>query len=233
MSDFRYIGTELELFSRAIRWKHYWAQHLRPFWRGRVLEVGTGIGSNFAALGSEQVQSWVCLEPDPALARRICAPQGVPVEVVVGRLKDLPRDESFDAILYADVLEHIEDDRGELAEASARLRPGGALMVLAPAHLFLFSNFDRAIGHLRRYDRHSLRSLRPPGMELRLLRYLDSAGMILSLGNRLLLRQSQPTHSQIAFWDRFVIPISRRLDPLLGHRAGKSVISVWQKSERV
>ena len=48
----------------------------------------------------------------------------------------LPAEAKFDAILYIDVLEHIEDDRAEMARAAARLKPGGALIVLAPAHPF-------------------------------------------------------------------------------------------------
>ena len=40
----------------------------------------------------------------------------------------------FDCILYIDVLEHIENDRQELIEAKKRLKPGGRLIILAPAH---------------------------------------------------------------------------------------------------
>ena len=60
-------------------------------------------------------------------------------------------------------------------------------------------------------------------------RYLDSLGFFLSLANSKLLRQSMPTPRQIGFWDTVVVPISRRLDPLLGYRFGKTVLCVWQK----
>lgn len=230
MTHFTYIGTELGLFAKATRWKSYWAKQVRPFWRGDVLEVGAGIGSNFGALVGPEVCRWVCLEPDPALASQIRPSGSVHVEVIVGGIRDLPREPLYDAILYADVLEHIEDDRGEVEEAALRLQPGGVLIVLAPAHNFLFSEFDNAIGHYRRYDRRSLLELHPPGTRVRLVRYLDAAGMCLSLGNRLLLKKDLPTESQIRIWDRLVVPVSEYLDPLLGYRAGKSVLCVWQKN---
>jgi hypothetical protein len=59
--------------------------------------------------------------------------------------------------------------------------------------------------------------------------YLDAAGLLASAGNRLLLRQSMPTERQILAWDRLMIPISRAIDPLFGHRLGKSVLGVWQR----
>jgi len=126
-----------------------------------------------------------------------------------------------------DVLEHIEDDRGELSRAAAHLRPGGRLVVLSPAHQSLFSPFDAAIGHFRRYDRPMLGALTPTGLRVERMRYLDCAGLLLSAANRLLLRRSMPTEGQLRFWDRWVVPISRVCDRLLWYGAGKTVLAVW------
>ena len=136
---------------------------------------------------------------------------------------------TFDSILYIDVLEHIEDDRGELSRAAALLRPRGFLVVLSPAHPRLFSEFDAAIGHHRRYTRSTLAAAAPEGLELVRLVYLDSVGLLASLGNRLLLRESMPTPRQIALWDRVMVRLSTRLDPILRHRLGKSVLGVWRR----
>jgi hypothetical protein len=77
-----------------------------------------------------------------------------------------------------DVLGHIEDDDAELRLAARYLRKGGHLIVLAPAHQFLYSPFDGAIGHFRRHCRRSLRAAAPPELSFVLLRYLDSAGLM-------------------------------------------------------
>jgi SAM-dependent methyltransferase len=136
---------------------------------------------------------------------------------------------SFDTILYIDVLEHIEDDAAELGRARDLLRPGGRLIVLSPAYPRLYSEFDRAIGHHRRYTKGSLRALTPATLRLRRLAHLDVAGCVSSLSNALLLRQSLPTPGQIRLWDRVLVPCSRALDPLLGYGWGRSVVAVWEK----
>ena len=212
------------------------ARQLAPFLTGRVLEVGAGIGgmTRHLAPGSGH---WTCLEPDAGQCRSIeeaVAAGEIPGQCVVvnGVLEDLPEVPGFDAILYVDVLEHIENDRRELEQAAARLNPGGHLVTLSPAHQWLFSPFDEAIGHHRRYNRSALAALTPENMYLVHVRHLDSVGMAASLANRMLLRQSMPRRSQIMFWDRFMVPFSRLIDPLLAYRVGKSILAVWRRDER-
>lgn len=236
MSNGTYVGTELELFARAHGWKSYYGSMIARYIHGDVLEVGAGIGGTTTVLFTPKVRSWLCLEPDAALATQLeSATERLGGEtspsVRVGYLEDLPANMLFDCILYIDVLEHIRDDREQLAHAAEHLRPGGRIVVLSPAHEFLFSEFDRQIGHFRRYNRRSLAAAKPPGVAEESWFYLDSVGTILSLANRLLLRSDQPTVGQIRLWDRCVIPISRLIDPLLGHRVGKSIVMVWRLSD--
>lgn len=229
-----YTGSELELFAGAANWKNYLKAELSPCLGEAVLEVGAGIGGTTAFLYGPPARRWLCLEPDPALAAELVSKIGSGAlprtcETLNGTLADLGAGDSFDTILYVDVLEHIADDSGELRLAAARLRPAGRLVVLAPAHQGLFSEFDRGVGHFRRYSKDSLGALRPGGLRTLRLDYLDSAGLLASWGNRLLLRQALPTPGQIALWDRLLVPVSRLLDPLLGRRLGKSVLAVWEK----
>ena len=229
MTHEHYVGTELELFAHAVRWKSYLRRLITPYYGAEVLEVGAGIGGTTRVFHDEAVTRWVCLEPDPALAATLRAgPLPATCDVVVGTLANLPENSLFDTILYIDVLEHIEDDRAELARAATRLKPGGRLFVLSPAHQFLYTPFDRAIGHYRRYSRATLRAAAAGLAEVR-VSYLDSVGMSLSLGNRLLLHSAMPSASQIAFWDGWIVPVSRIIDPLLFHAVGKSVLGVWRK----
>lgn len=232
MSTRSYEGSELELFETATNWKAYWSSKIVAHVRGRVLDVGAGIGATAKLLASGHVDSWTALEPDPNLAERIedaVRASRLPGSVTVrrGTLASIDASESFDTILYIDVLEHIFDDRGELLAATRHLKPGGHLIVLAPAHQWLYSPFDHAIGHHRRYSRQSLLAAAPDSLHATDCRYLDSVGMIASLANRLLLRSATPTMSQIALWDRVMVPCSRRLDPLFSGRLGKSVLGVF------
>jgi hypothetical protein len=225
---FEYVGGELALFEKAIRWKRYWRNQTEPFIAGDVLEVGAGIGANTRSLSGLPHRSWTCLEPDAALAAKI-PPMGPGYSTRLGTTEDLDAPERFDSILYIDVLEHIEDDCSEMARAAAHLKPGGYVIVLSPAHQFLYAPFDRAIGHFRRYSRSTLRAAVPPGLREAKLDYLDSVGLLASAANRMLLRQSMPTQSQILAWDRLMIPVSRVLDPLFFGNAGKSILGIWQR----
>src|SRR5947207_14029173 len=115
-SEFKYAGSELDLFEKARNWKAYWRSQIAGFVRGDVLEVGAGIGANTLALAGLDFERWTCLEPDAALAARITLPPRGRHKAVAGTIDDLtPAEAKFDAILYIDVLEHIEDDRRQLA----------------------------------------------------------------------------------------------------------------------
>lgn len=228
-----YVGTELSLFAGATNWKRYLSGQLRPFIQGEVLEVGAGIGATTSALWTPAASQWTALEPDAALAdlaRARFKTTGLDRVVVrVGTVACLGASERFGTILYVDVLEHIEDDAAELQSAASHLAPGGHLVVLSPAHQWLFSPFDAAIGHVRRYDSKQLQSVGPPGLTLARLRYLDAVGMTASMVNRLWLRRQMPTMAQIAVWDRLMVPISRVLDACVAFRLGKSILAVWQR----
>lgn len=231
-----YVGSELELFSRAKHWKAYYGGLVRQYLVGEILEVGAGIGATTRTLCDGTQQRWVCLEPDEALSARISKlleSDSLPYccEVVTGRITTLDPAQKFDAILYVDVLEHIEDDRQELVTAAARLRPGATLIVLAPAHPWLYTQFDKKIGHYRRYTKRSLSASVPPALTCIDLRYLDSVGLVASLGNVALLRSAMPSQRQIAVWDNVMVPLSRVVDQILGYKLGKSILGVWRRSK--
>ena len=230
--NFVYVGNELELFGQALNWKAYWGSRVRRFLGARVLEVGAGLGETTRQIYTDGVRRWVCLEPDAAMASILREKVGRELprscEVFAGTVFDLPADDRFDSILYIDVIEHIEADARELAKAVEHLHPGGHLIILVPAHQFLYSPFDKAVGHFRRYSRRSLLGIAPPGVRCVFCRYLDSVGLLASLANRLLLRASMPTLTQVLFWDSVFVRMSRWCDPLFFGALGKSVLGVWR-----
>ena len=232
-----YQGDELALFQHAVRWKGYLGQQLSAYLRGNVLEVGAGLGATTEYLLDGRQATWTCLEPDgdmaDALRRRFPRPlRGVPISVIHGTTAKAPEEAGpFDCVLYVDVLEHIDDDRAELARAASLLTPGGAIVAVSPAHQWLYTPFDRRIGHCRRYSRRSLRESTPDVLSLERTWYLDAAGLLASLGNRVWLSQDLPTLRQILIWDRRLVPISRVVDPLLLYRVGRSIASIWRRTE--
>src|SRR5436190_20183959 len=164
MPDSSYIGSELEIFKHVVKWKNYYGSLIKPYLGNEVLEVGAGIGATTEVLSSNEQTRWVCLEPDGLLAEEIVKKieNGIlpPIcEPRVGDISCLGEDEVFDSVLYIDVIEHIEDDKAEIARAAKHIKHGGHSIVLAPAHQFLYTPFDKAIGHFRRYSRYALREV--------------------------------------------------------------------------
>jgi hypothetical protein len=228
-----YMGSELELFAAATNWKAYFSSVLAPFIGAQVLEIGAGIGSNIPFLYTPAVRQWTSVEPDPNLALRITErialgelPENC--RVLAGTIETIKKTLRFNTVLYIDVLEHIADDAAELNCAAGHLAPDGNLVVLAPAHQFLFSEFDAAIGHHRRYNAVSLTAVTPPRCRLRTCFMLDSVGFFASAANRFMLAATMPSVRQIAFWDKVLVPVSRVLDNVTGHKLGKSIVAIWE-----
>src|SRR5690348_5415327 len=165
----QYIGSELEIFEHAKHWKNYYASFIKPSLGRSVAEVGAGLGGTTPVLCDGSQQQWICIEPDPDLVKKIeqkIADGIIPsvCKTFNGYLTSLTT--KFDSIIYIDVIEHIENDKAELEVAAGLLSTGGYLIILVPAHQKLFSEFDRMIGHFRRYNRNSLKSIIPQTMEI-------------------------------------------------------------------
>ncbi len=230
MSNFTYSGSELDLFAHAINWKSHWGFLLQDYLKGNVLEVGAGNGNNTRHLYSDRYSRWVSLEPDNELAENL--KKSIQVnhyknyEVINGTISSLDRGYMFDTILYIDVLEHIEDDKEELNKAYKHLNPGGNLIIISPAFPILYSKFDAAIGHYRRYTTKTFENIVPSELKIERLIYLDTVGLLVSIGNRFLLKQHMPSLKQIRIWDSLIIPCSKLVDRLTGYRIGKSMLAV-------
>jgi SAM-dependent methyltransferase len=232
-----YLGGELAIFALAKHWRSYLKESIASYIKGAVAEVGAGHGATTQTLCDPAgKQTWLCIEPDKMMAtelRQKCAEGHLPkrCDVFSGILANLPVEWQFDTILYIDVLEHIRDDWHELSVAAGHLTAGGRIIVESPAWPHLYSPFDRKIGHYRRYTKSSLAALHIVGVNVEAAYYLDSIGYVASFANKLLLRQDLPTRSQILFWDGWIVPVSRVLDPVIFWKCGRSVITIWQKSD--
>jgi SAM-dependent methyltransferase len=76
-----------------------------------------------------------------------------------GFLQDLKLAEaSFDLVAMFEVLEHVPDDVGLLAEIARITKPGGRLVLTVPLGMKHYCSFDRYMGHVRRFEPDELRS---------------------------------------------------------------------------
>jgi len=229
-----YCGTELQTFAHANNWKEYVMRHIQPYIKGDVLEVGAGLGAFSRLFTALPLSTLTLLEPDSGMAKTLRETynkeENGSSTVISGTMEDIPIASEFDTILYLDVLEHIEDDYGEIGRAFQHLRDGGHLIILAPAFQFFFSDFDKSIGHFRRYSHQTLEPLVCRRGYILLIRYLDSWGSLLSFVNKVFIRSSNPTHSQVRFWDKAIVPLSSFFDKIIRWKFGRSILMVAKKA---
>lgn len=137
-----YVGRR-RLFSRLI-------SRLGTRSADPVLDVGTSAGTNLRMLRDAGFTDVTGLDPsDDAI--RWCAEQGLG-NVHRGDITSMPfADESFGLVLATDVIEHVDDDAGALAEIRRVLRPGCPVIITVPAFPSLWGFQDEVSHHKRRY----------------------------------------------------------------------------------
>jgi SAM-dependent methyltransferase len=183
----------------------------RPYLGRRVLDAGAGIGT-FTALAAAAGAEVTALEPNPAFVSHLRErfPEVTVVEAPAEAL--WPGLGEFDSILCLNVLEHVRDDAAALRGFCEALRPGGALLLLVPAHPRLYGGYDRAAGHERRYDRRTLRArVEAAGFDVETLRHVNPLGALGWLVRVRLHRGDEWPSGSFRTFDRLV-PALRHLD---------------------
>ncbi|HJW27319.1 MAG TPA: class I SAM-dependent methyltransferase [Rhodocyclaceae bacterium] len=188
----------------------------------RVLDFGAGDGL-FASLMRDCGKAPVCIEPDEVLRAGLTA-EGFDARPSLEGIAP----GSLDAIYTINVLEHIDDDVAVLDDLRRTLRPGGRLFVFVPAWPVLYSQMDRQVGHRRRYRKDELGTkLRAAGWQPEVLRHFDSVGFLAALAYRAIgTGDGNISSASVAFYDRWVFPLSRIADRLLCGITGKNLIAV-------
>jgi len=234
MNKHEYVGRDLEMMDFAERYHRWILDEFRAFLGPHIAEVGAGTGTFSELLLQEPgLRQLIALEPSARmhhlLAQRLARDARAIThcgffEDVVGH-----NEGALDALIYVNVLEHIEDDRAELAHAYRALRPGGYLCMFVPALRWLYSRFDASFGHHRRYHKDELLALlRNSGFQIAYARYFDMAGILLWLLVIRLLRRTL-AGGQVRTYDRWVVPFIRRFEAAISPPLGKNVIAVARK----
>jgi SAM-dependent methyltransferase len=190
-----------------------------------ILDFGAGTGvvaRPLAAIGY-QVS---CVERDPDLRARL-ARAGLAAHAGVDEIPP----ESVDFIYAINVLEHIRDDNLTVAALRTRLKPGGRLLVFVPAFPLLYSTMDRKVGHVRRYRHGQLVGvLRAAGLQVEHSSHHDCLGFFAALLYKLIGGDSGGFDRRpLVAYDRYVFPLSRRLDRWLGMWFGKNLVAVARR----
>jgi len=134
-----------------------------------VIDAGAGTGILIEELSPEYDALGSDLYFDPAVS--ICQDK-----IVRSNAYSLPFPGSIsDATVALDLLEHLENDFAGLMEFNRITRPGGYIFINVPAFAFLFSDWDQAVGHQRRYTKKMIKALaEKSGLEIIFMNYVNS-----------------------------------------------------------
>jgi SAM-dependent methyltransferase len=196
-----------------------------------ILEFGAGDGA-FVKMFHKRGVAVDCVEIDNDLRHGLLqlAPH------VYSSLSEV-KDGSCDFIYSVNVLEHISDLDRELGELNRKLRPpsagpGGTVFIFVPAFRVLWTSLDDEVGHVTRFTRKSLKkALEDSGLEIQRMEYFDSLGFTAALTVRALekMRLFRYGGSSVKFYDRYVFPVSRKLDFVCRYFVGKNIIAVARR----
>ena len=132
--------------------------------------------------------------------------------------------------MYLNVLEHIENDVDEINTAIDKLDKDGNLIFLVPAHNKLYSKFDKAVGHFKRYEMDFFKKLNISNAKIVDLYFLDFTGYILYYLNKIFFKEEEyPSKLKILIWDKIFTPLTVILDFFLGYKFGKNIMCIIKK----
>jgi hypothetical protein len=218
----------LEDLSDALNYQRWLADTVAPYLGDDPIEVGSGIG-DYVALWLPNVRHITATEGDPQRLVTLKSRFADQPKVTVRQLM-LPCDDEIgthSSLVALNVWEHIDDHVGALVSAKTLLRPGGAVVLIAPAFEAAMSKFDREIGHVRRYTTKTMgETLTAAGLRIEELRYMNPVGLISWMLVCRLLRQRPRNGTALRAYDRIVIPLLRKAERGRKPPFGQSVFAV-------
>jgi SAM-dependent methyltransferase len=212
------------------------ADQFRPWLGERVLDIGGGHGAHLEhVVRRGRFVTSLDLSAD-CVADMATRFAGSEFQALLG---DITRPEQvrqlaeqrFDTVLCVNVLEHIESDALAVRGMAAILAPtGGKLFLLVPAHPALYGTPDSLAGHHRRYARSSLVALvHAAGLKVLRAYYINGLGAIPYFLNARVLKPRTlggAVDAQLRVFDRYVVPILRRVERVVPMPFGQSLIVV-------
>jgi SAM-dependent methyltransferase len=217
----------LEDLSDAVNYQRWLSDLCRPYLGTDVIELGSGLGY-YADAWLTTAERLTVTEADESRLK-VLNERFVDDPRVHVRSLFLPTTEraQHSGAVALNVLEHIDDDAAALRSVAGLLRPGGAIALIVPAFPSAMSKFDRNIGHFRRYTVSSLRAvLISAGLEPERVQYVNPIGLLNWYLACRVMGMTPHNGVLLRTYDRFVVPLARRLERRWQPPFGQSVFAV-------
>lgn len=208
-------------------------EEIAPYLGQRVLEIGCGLG-NFARhltdrefyLGTETSAASIELVREKFADHATM--QFAVADATAPAFADFTR-YGIDTVFSLNVFEHIEDHKAALRNAASIMQPGGHLILVVPAHAWLYGTIDRAIGHYRRYDKQMMAELfQQVDLDLVTQKYINALGALGWWANGRLRKQETPPSGQLRLFN-LIVPTIKRAERVVPVPFGISLLAVGRK----
>jgi SAM-dependent methyltransferase len=221
------------LIDRVDLWLY---EEILPHLGNRLLEIGCGMG-NFARHLTDR-EFYLGTDISAASVAHVQTTyqdyanvKALVIDVVDAAFLELSS-YRFDTVFSLNVLEHVRDEARALRHAFHVLQPGGRLILVVPAHDWLYGTMDRSIGHYRRYDKDRMgRLLRTTGFVPLEQKYINALGALGWLVGGRVFRRVTPPSNQLRFFNHLV-PILRAFERVIPMSFGISLMAVAVKPRR-
>lgn len=233
-------GTEtLKIISTADNFNQWMYQTVKPFCKGHILEIGSGIGNISRFLlsdGFDVTLSDINNSYFDILNKKFEIFENLKELILFDfaekklRQKYPQMIEKYDSVIALNVLEHIDDQGLAIENSLSLIKPGGNLIILVPAFQSLYNQFDIAVEHYRRYSVKSLhRVMSKPGFEILQTRYFNVAGILGWYVSGKIFHKDVIPGGQMGFYDKLV-PLWKIIDRLFGRYFGLSLICIARRT---
>lgn len=225
----------LEIARSAQNYRKWICRLTFPFLGDNAIELGSGLGDHAAEWLKMGTKRITLLERSAirvdALRRLFANDTRVEVQEVDSDNKIGLDESSYSCFISLNVLEHLNDDKAIFDTAYRVLQDDGLFVAFVPAHNFLFSRFDKNIGHLRRYSKNLMRNrMIDAGFEVEEIRSVNFAGWFTWLIGMRMLRLSPKDGALLTIWDRVIVPLSSVSERLITPPFGQSIIAIGKKT---
>ena len=228
----------LEIIADAKKFNRWMYDEIRPYLKGKVLELGSGIGNiselvlqdGFDTVLSDYNDFYTnYLEQKMVGYTNLDAILSIDLQASAFESVYAGLQQKFDSIFLLNVIEHLANDDSAICNCRFMLKPGGHLVVLAPSYNFLYCDLDRKLGHYRRYSVNSLAGLLIKNrMTVVNKKYFNLAGITgWFLWGKILKRPLLQHRSMKLF--NTAVPIFRVADKLTFNKIGLSAIVTGKK----
>jgi SAM-dependent methyltransferase len=232
-----FFAQDLQQMAKAVNYRRWQFQMVAPYLKGKVLEIGGGIG-NFTPDLSRVAESVVSLEPNDFCHRQLIEktrslPNVTVLQVTAEALdQQIGADYQVDTAVCMNVLEHLKDDELAVNTFTKHLKIGGVLVLLIPAGPWLFGEIDRRLGHYRRYSKLTARELmRRTNLTVVKLRYFNFIGLWGWWWNARFAKATTQSDAQIRVFDNWIVPWQSRVEAVIAPPVGQSLLVVARKDK--